>query len=484
MHGQCELTESVGRMLEEHSMVGQGDRVLVAVSAGLDSMVMLEILYRLSARMKFDLCVAHFDHGLRGLEAARTERELVERRCRELGVEFNFGHAEVAVFAAERKLNLQDAARRLRYEFFWKCYERCGCTRLATGHHRDDQAETVLIRLLSGSGLVGLAGIPLISEDGNLIRPLLKIPRMELERFASLNRVTFAEDASNQSLKYLRNRVRHRIIPGIEKKFDPSFRENLVLLATEAESFRRALEERADALRPEIVTIEADGSLRINCKKLEKISPIVRRYLLRSVVFKMTGGKVILSAQVLAAVERLAFRSLSGHALDLTGGLRANREFEDLIIASHSGFPPGSMVELPAYELPEEGARLVMLGSVKWEVSVIKTGPESFPGAPTPEEPGPEGWYEQWFDLEGLTFPLTIGTWSAGGKIRPFGLGGTKKVKKIFLEKRIPLSSRDEVPVVRDSCSRVIWLCGVARSEYAPVLPGALKLLRIRLRRI
>ncbi len=479
-----ELIAKVGCTLEKHSMVSTGERVLAAVSAGLDSMVMLEVLHNLSEDQGFGLCVAHFDHGLRGRQAAEKERELVESRCRALGIEFNCAHADVASIAEERKLNIQDAARRARYGFFWECFGRCSCSRLATGHHRDDQAETVLIRMLSGSGVVGLAGIPLVSEGGRLIRPLLEVSRAELECFAHRHGVAFAEDASNLSEKYLRNRVRHRLIPGIEKKFDPHFRDSLIVLADEAGRLRDMLEERTEKLCRQVVTSGDKWARRIDCLKLEDIPALVRRYLLRRVVFEMTGGGVILSGRPLAALERLILKGRSGNVLDLPGRLRARREFESLIIDRCESIGSVTAREGTTHELPNEGGKKVLLGGNWWELDLEKTAVSRFPGAPVPEAADPDGWYEQWFDLEGLDLPLTVGTWSPGEKMRPFGLGGSKKVKKLFLERRVPASSRSGIPVVRDAHGVVLWLCGVARSEQAPVVPGAKTLLRIRVRRI
>jgi len=479
-----ELTAVVEGTLEAHSMVSAGQRVLAAVSAGLDSMVMLEVLHRLSARLGFDLRVVHFDHGLRGPEAARAERALVEARCGALGLQLSCGHADVAAIAKKRKLNLQDAARRTRYRFFWDCFAQYGCSRLATGHHRDDQAETVLLRMLSGSGLVGLAGIPVVSEGGRLIRPLLNVPRAELERFALRHAVAFAQDPSNLSDKYLRNRLRHRLIPEIEEKFDPDFRDNLILLAGEANRLRGALEESANAVSRETVAPAAKGARKIDCLKLENVPALLRRYLLRRVVFEMTGGEVIISSRALAAVERLILQGRSGRILDLPGDLRASREFGSLIISPRASMPAGTVEEELTHELPEAGSKTILLGQAGWELDLEKTAAARFPGAPVPLAEGPDGWYEQWFDLEELKLPLTAGAWSAGDKMRPFGLGGSKKVKKLFQEKRIPASSRSGIPVVRDACGEVLWICGVARTELAPVVMDSKRLLRIRARRI
>ncbi|HUU27497.1 MAG TPA: tRNA lysidine(34) synthetase TilS [archaeon] len=475
-----ELVGRVSRFIKEKALIRPGEKVLAAVSAGLDSMVLLDILFRLSVREGFSLTAAHFDHRLRG-EQSRAEGELVRKRCESLEVPFVSGAAEVGVLAAIGRMNLQNAARLARYSFLWDCADRLACDRLATGHHRDDQAETVLMRLLSGSSLFGLAGIQPSSRSGCLIRPLLVLSRSELEHFAALNEIPYAEDPSNLSDKYLRNRLRHKVIPGIEQEYDPHFTDNLVSLAEEASILCAALEERVNLIMDQVVIKEHDGVLKLDCSQAAQTPALLRRYLIRRTVLELSSQRVILSGRPLNAVERLILKGPSGGRLDLPGGLTVMREFNTLVIREK--MTPGIAPEMKTTKLEAEDKKSLILEDSQWEIALrVKRYDGGSPGQFS-KTGGAGGVFQEGFDSDLLKFPLSAGAWRAGENMRPFGLGGTKKLKKLFGEKRIPASQRSKLPVFRDSEGEVLWVCGVARSEIAPLSAGTKKILIIQARR-
>ncbi|RLB12845.1 MAG: tRNA lysidine(34) synthetase TilS, partial [Deltaproteobacteria bacterium] len=371
-----------------------------------------------------------------------------------------------------------DAARQARYSFLWESAERMSCNRLATGHHRDDQAETVLMRLLCGSTLLGLGGIRPVDDSGRLIRPLLELSRKELEAFARCNHIPYAEDSSNLSEKYLRNRLRHKLIPEIERKYDPAFTRNLILLGEEAAFFRQCLEDRFRQLRDSLVEWAEGDSPRINCPAAAELPLVLRRYLLRRIVFDYTAGGVILSGRVLDAVDRLLVRGTSGRRLDLPGGLVACREFDFLSIGEKKSAPTGAQPE--QIEIKGPGKTTIILGGLRWELSFEVRPYEAGTNNVFFQKEGAEGVWEERFDRDKLKFPLYAGAWRAGERIQPFGLEGTKKLKKLFLEKRIPCSMRMRIPVLRDSRGEVLWVCGVARSALGALSPESTSVLLVR----
>ena len=461
-----ELVERVRRYIVEKSLIEAGDKVLAAVSAGLDSMVLLELLHRLSAPLGFVLAAAHFDHGLRGEQGAQ-EGELVGQRCKALEVPFRSGSAGTSLLEAARRGSLQKAARVARYAFLRDCAVDMGCNRIATGHHSDDQAETVLMRLIKGSGLVGLAGIQPSSDSGRLIRPLLAASRAELEEFARENQITWAEDPTNVTEKYLRNRLRHKLIPGIEKKYDPDFSENLIRLGQEASLFRRFLDERTGELLQKGLAVVGEDAVMIDCAATAAQPLLLRRHLISRAVFELTRGKLILSGRALNAVERLVTSARSGKRVDLPQGLVAYREFDSVRIAGKGIKPAEGRID--GVELKDSGINSLRFGFCTWEIElrVEKRSPGG--SVDLPRQATGSDFFQERFDNDLIRWPLSAGAWREGEKIRPFGPGGSKKLKKVFAERRIPLRQRHETPVIRDAGNEVLWVCGVYRSNQAPL---------------
>ena len=475
-----ELVEKIRRYIEQNSLIEAGDKVLAAVSAGLDSMVLLELLHRLSGPLEFTLSVAHFDHGLRGEQGAQ-ECELVRRKCEALALPFQSGSAGRSLLEASYGENIQKAARIARYAFLHDCARKTGCSRIATGHHRDDQAETVLMRLIKGSGLVGLAGIQPSSCSGRLIRPLLAASRAELEEFAGENEIAWAEDPTNVTEKYLRNRLRHRLIPGIEKKYDPDFSENLVRLGEEAALFRRFLDDRTRELQQKGLAAVNEDAVEIDCNGAAEQPLLLRRHLIRQAVFDLTRGELILSGRPLNAVERLVSCGLSGKRLDLPRGLTAYREF-DLVRITRKETSGGAKGGINGVELKAGNINVLRLGSRCWEIEIEMQKRQPGASLDLPEQGGGKNCYEERFDNNSLRWPLSAGQWVDGEQIRPFGLGGRKKLKKVLAEKRVPLSRRCEIPVVREAGREVLWVCGVCRSDLAPLGRETADVLVIRAR--
>src|ERR1700731_3200204 len=236
---QLRVLETIAR----HAMIRSGDRIGVAVSGGADSVALLRLLAELRAQLGIQLYVLHFHHQLRG--AAADEDELfVAHLAREFGFDFVADRADVAGEARRNGWNLEDAGRRLRYEFFASAAASRGLNRVAVAHTADDQAETVLAHLLRGTGLAGLAGIYPVA--GLIIRPLLEIRREELRDYLSVLGQSWREDATNQDTTRMRARIRHRLLPLLQQDFDPSSVTRLARLAgsaREEEAFWRALED-------------------------------------------------------------------------------------------------------------------------------------------------------------------------------------------------------------------------------------------------
>src|SRR5216683_5009701 len=247
------------RFSEKHKMLRAGDRVGVAVSGGADSVALLLLLLELREKLGIVLSVVHFNHKLRG-KASDADERFVAKLAVEHGLEFHSASVEVAKKAKKERANVEDAARRARYDYFRSLAESGVCRRIAVAHTADDQAETVLMHLLRGTGLAGLGGIHPVA--GPVIRPLLKVRRDELRRFLRARKQVWREDATNRDTRKMRARIRRKLLPLLEKRFQPAIVEHLVTLADLAREDEADLQSQAE-LRVLALAKEMKGVLRI-----------------------------------------------------------------------------------------------------------------------------------------------------------------------------------------------------------------------------
>jgi tRNA(Ile)-lysidine synthase len=325
------LVEQVEASIERLGLAGES--ILVAVSGGVDSTVLLHVLRQLSERHGLKLQVGHVDHGLRG-EQGQAECQAVRRQARAMGI--GFAHEAVSPETLRRGVSsrsrptVQEAARRLRYRALRTMAARAGAARIATGHNADDQAETVLLRLLRGCGPDGLGGIPECSPAGMVVRPLLRVGREEIASFARQRSLDWCEDESNRSPRYFRNRLRHHWLPGLTREFNPRL---LRTIGNLAEAHRRDAE-----WIEQLVTEEAGrrfemgpGWLRIAREGWAELPEALRRRLARRALRQMGGGREI-SRVHLERVIGFLRSGRPGSTLELPGGIHlvCDREAAEL----------------------------------------------------------------------------------------------------------------------------------------------------------
>jgi tRNA(Ile)-lysidine synthase len=416
--------------------------VVVAVSGGLDSTVLLHLARFAGPDSGYAWVAAHFDHAMRPSSA--DDARWVAGLCRAWGVRL---HAE----RARGPLRSEAEARGARYDFLERVGARAGASLVLTAHHADDQAETVLFRLLRGTGGAGMAGIP-ARRSPRIVRPLLDFWRSELLDYARRVRLSWRDDPTNRSEAYARNVIRHRILPDAERLVAPGARGALVRLARVAAEDEAAWASVLPALMRPLELRDVEGGLSFARARLLEMHPAVRARVIRALAERL--GEALDHAATRLAVD-FAARAASGRAIDLGGRLSLGVELERCVLGRPA--PPGDdrPLSIPG---PARGRGSVILGgsaiSVAW-------GEEEPPGMRSSER----------FDLGGLRFPLVVRSRRPGDRIRVSG--GTKKVKKVMLERRIPPSERHRVPLVVDAEGSVLWIPGVASAEgIAPERAG------------
>jgi tRNA(Ile)-lysidine synthase len=433
------LERKVRSTISKYCMLQPGDRVLVGVSGGADSTALLVCLHGLAREDRFSLFAGHLNHQLRGAEADEDER-FVRALCAELGLSLVSEKTDVRGLAARRKLNLEDAARRVRYDFLRRTAEKLDCRKIAVGHNLNDQAESVLIRFLRGSGPDGLSGIhPVL--DNLVIRPLLECSRAEVESYLHSRGRSHREDSSNMELKLRRNRVRHELIPYLEQHFNPRLLEALARSASRARDIAQYLELEAGAALERIRRAAGPESVSFSVKGLAGLHPIIRSGVVRRAIRECRGSLAGISDLHVREVIRLATSRHSGHSADLPGGLAASLQFDELILGlgqtrAGSGF---------CYQLSIPGSCVVPEARLEF---IARRGP--WP------EARPDRSTHAVLDADKLPAELRVRSRRAGDR---YGGPGHRKVKGMLINARIPLSMRGLQPMVVAG-DAVIWVPG------------------------
>ena len=451
--------------IREHGLLKPGDRVGVAVSGGADSVAMLRVLLELRAELGVVLSVLHFNHKIRGADADEDERFVAGLAARQ-GLEFYRSSADVPGYAVEHKLSLEAAGREARYQFFESFFERRALDVVATGHTMDDQAETVLMRLLRGAGTRGLGGIyPQRTVAGcgggavgRIARPLLGVRRAEVLDYLRGLQQCWREDATNVDLQYTRNRIRHGLIPLIETRFQPNAVAALAQLAKVAREEENYWEVELAQIMPAVVQTPGSDTCRlaVNMARLAVLHLAQQRRVLRACAQKLG---VTLDYEHLTLLLRAAHCEAKGKArsevCELPGGWVVLREQQELRFEPR----PDRVPAPPCYEY-----RLPIPGEV--EIAEVGRVIRAFL---RPANPGASGYNpEQWLDPAALGTEVVIRNWQPGDRLWPAHSKGPKKVKELFEERHVCAAERPSWPVAV-SGGKVAWSRGFGVSaEFQP----------------
>lgn len=473
------LTQQLLQHMKSQKFVCPGERVGVAVSGGADSVALLLLLLELREKLGIVLSVVHFNHKLRG-KASDADEEFVGKLAAKHKLEFHSASADVATKAKKERANLEDAARRARYDYFRSLIDSGACNSIAVAHAADDQAETVLAHILRGTGLAGLGGIHPVA--GPVFRPLLSIRRAELRAYLRRKKQTWHEDATNRDTKRLRARIRKKLLPLLEKQFQRNVVEHLATLADLAREDEAALDSHAE-LRVCALAKRVEGGLLIPARDIavpESVfrshledgtgqegfridSTAVRKRMVRHIVAKLKAREGQLGANHVDAVLHLASAGKSGNALTLPGGVEVRRERETLVFCSTADAKESVSSQAACeyeYNLDlsrgSEDLRVPELGCV-FRFRVI-----DWPSRRAETNPG-----EMALDRERLRTPLVLRNWRPGDRMRPTGRQHSHKLKRLLNEKHVNRWEREGWPVLA-SDGVLAWARGFpAAADFA-----------------
>ena len=468
------LKDKVKVFVTTQALLTKGDRVLVAVSGGPDSVALLDVLHRLRAELGLHLEVAHLQHGMRG-EEAREDARLVAAHCNNLKVAFHLKEVNIpAIKEAAGKGNLEALGREERYRFFRAVAHERGLNKIATAHTLDDQAETVLMWFLRGCGTRGLAGMsplhPLASQNGDsaltpaLVRPLLGISKAEILHYLRERRLAYRIDKTNEDPALLRNWIRLRLLPEIAGRIDARWPERLAhqagLLRDEDVFMDRLAQMELEKLR---------APMGLDRKLLMEQDPALQRRILRLWTAEVRGH---LRGFDYGHVEKLLDLVANGAPqarLSIPGGWELVNAYKTVKLQKCARKAKGLRYSYPfctdgMLQIPEAGVAL--------ESKRISVPPAARPGIPT-------SLMEGLFDAALLAENLTVRNFRAGDRFQPLGMRGHKKIKDLFIEKKVPLSVRSVLPLFSMG-DEILWIPAYARSEIAKIGPQTKEFLYVK----
>ncbi len=463
------------RYIQGHQLFSATQRALLAVSGGPDSTALLLALAHLSASgaLKLDLWLAHFDHGLRRRAERDAEKAFLSGLAAELGFPLLFGQGDVRAHARQHRLSLEEAARELRYRFLAEQAEKEAINVVATGHTADDQAETVLMHLVRGSGLTGLAGMrpsspwPLPGREGLLlVRPLLEVSRGDTERYCQEEGLSPCLDVTNLLLAPLRNRIRHELLP-LLRGYNPKIEGALLRLAAATSSDLAYLDETAGVFW-HALAVKDKRSVSFRRSELTALSPAIRNRLLQAACQQLlTDAHQIEAVHIRSMVEALAKPAAS--RLSLPGGLAFAVDGEAVRLTR------GRQAAAKAKPIPETS--LAVPGRTTVAGWLIEA--ETLPGQSAEIGSDP---YEAFLDHQAVGGQLTVRSRRRGDRFRPLGLGGEKKLQDYLVDAKVSRDERDVVPLACASWG-IAWVVGHCIDERARVREDTRTVLHLKSRR-
>jgi len=464
------LLEKVKETIERYAMLEQGERVLVAVSGGVDSVVLLDILCRLAAEYTLKLTIAHLDHGLRGQEA-REDARFVARLARKEKIVFTEKKLDVAQFSKEKRIGIEEGARQLRRDFLRAAANEVGATKIALGHTQDDRGETILFNLIRGAGPTGLVGIRPVNRSASrlLIRPLIEVSREEILSYARSRDLPWREDRTNQDLSFSRNRIRHQLFP-LLREMNPRVLAALQRTADLLMEEESALDDLLAPLWAEVLIVQVEDRILLCRDKLSQLSKGVQGLLLRRGIARLRGDlQGIEKVHIDALLDLVASHRTHGK-LDLPG-FAVRFQGDELTLGE------GEMDNPLSFEVP------VALGRTKIPSLEISLDLSIEDRIESGEFQITEDREVEVADADRVQFPLHVRGRHPGDRFAPLGLGGEKKLKDFYIDERVPFYDRDRIPLLCDR-QKIIWVVGLRLSDAVRVTPETKRVLIMRKERL
>ena len=451
--------------IDKYGMLNNGDSVLIALSGGIDSTVMTCLFNEIREEFNLTLYAFHLNHKLRAKEAER-EAVFVKKLCAKLKIKAFIKEYDIRGYANEKKLPIQLAGREIRYKLIDEVRVKHNINKVATAHNADDRAETVLIRLLRGTAGANIAGIPAV-RDGYIIRPLIENFRAEILDYAEKNKVEYVTDSSNLKTDYLRNKVRLELIPHLTKEFNSKILRSLFNFSTIATIENDYINENVKVKYEDALVKEEHGFISFSAKILKETEQALLNRIFLAAYYKLTTVGHTLTYKHIEKLNQILRNDKPNLSYKLPGGIFFNKNYDNISF---------SLGEVSAFSDYDYEHKLNDSTYIKETGLTVKS--ELIKSDNIADLIKRKKNNEEYISAERVTYPITIRNFRNGDTIRPLNMNGTKKLKDIFINKKIPIKTRCTVAVLT-SGGEIILVNGVCLSDNFKVTDKTRKVLKI-----
>jgi len=480
-HTQNQVLRQVEQVITTYAMFQPHDKVLVGVSGGPDSVALLHVLFQLTPHYDLKLGIAHLNHGLRGKEAD-ADAAFVATLARHFDLPVYIQKRDIHQCRIDEKLSLEEAARQIRYAFYYEVAEKNGFNKIALGHQADDNAEHMLMYLFRGSGPLGLSGIPPI-RSGRIVRPLIRLTRSEIENYLDAVGLDYVTDRSNIDPKFIRNKIRHHLLPLLISSYNPKLIEILNRLADIMRSEEQWINDTTQRMFKDAMVSREPEALALSIPQLNRNQRAARRRLIRMAVETVKGDLRRINFGHIESSLKLLEKQKAYVHLDLPGCISVRKKGDLLIVTREKSY--GRHLNLKRdssedcsfnYVIPEPGVppATVCVKEAGVQLEFSKTRMENIPDIRK------AGQQVAFFDMNRLVFPLILRNFKPGDRFRPLGMVGTQKVKDFFINQKVPRSNRRSCPILL-SRDNIIWIVGYRISDSVKVTEATADILKVAL---
>ena len=456
--------------IKDNKLIESGDKILVALSGGPDSVCLLNILVELKEELNIDIGAAHINHLLRGEDAFKDEEYVVEI-CKEMEIPCFVTRVDINKYSKEHKLSSELAGRQVRYEFFEEIIKKEGFKKIATAHNANDQAETILFRLMRGTGLEGLGGIK-ASRDNKIIRPILCLSRQEVERYIELKKLKPRIDKTNFEKIYNRNKIRLDILPYMKENFNEDIIQTLNRMSVLLQKDNNFLEKLAlNSYKKYCIEYEDYFIIKEGIFKEEE--PVINR-ILRHAVLKYSKSRYDFEMKHINEIFSLSQKG-SGKVVHLPNGIYAENIYGDIYIKNKKNKCDVNKEEKVVINKDKIGNKVICFGQFLIEFSFYNNHERNNINLNQDN-------LMQCFDFNKINDKILIRKRIDGDKIIPLGMNGTKKLKDIFIDMKIPKDERDNIPILCFD-EKIAWIIGVRISDEYKVTNQSKNILKVVVKR-